>query len=101
MRDLRTAFFASGSLDLFAAISKVKTLQFEPSSYTQNSISIHRSLKRIQKQPYPFRTVMKRPDGIADIDSVTERDGEGATLGDGRCDGRLEEIQVVCCSPGT
>ena len=28
-----TAFFASGSLDLLAVISKVSMLQFEPSSY--------------------------------------------------------------------
>lgn len=34
MRDLRTAFLASGRRDLFAAISKVKTLHAEPSSYT-------------------------------------------------------------------
>ena len=30
--DLRTAFFAKGSRDLFAAISNVKTLHAEPSS---------------------------------------------------------------------
>lgn len=36
VRDFRTAFRASGSRDLLAAISKVKTLHDEPSSYMTN-----------------------------------------------------------------
>jgi len=37
---------------------------------------------------------MQRPDGVADIDSITQRERERAALGDGGRDGWFEEIHV-------
>lgn len=65
VRDLRTAFFANGRRDLLEAISKVKTLQGEPSSYTyQAPISNRISPLGVGDSAgphdisYPFRSIV-------------------------------------------
>lgn len=42
----------------------------------KHNISALNLLREIQKAPYPFRTVMKCPDRIADVDPVAERERE-------------------------
>jgi hypothetical protein len=49
---------------------------------------------------YPLGAIVERPDRLVDVDSFAKRIGKGGSLGDGRCDGRLEKVHVCSTVPG-
>lgn len=49
---------------------------------------------------YPLGAIVEGPNGLVDVDSFTERVGKGRSLGNGRRDGRLEEVHVYSNVPG-
>lgn len=117
VRDLRTAFLANGRRDLFAAISKVKILQADPSSYMVASKSLCQLQYPTVRQTrltsagkgleaYPLGRIVKGPNRIGDIHSVSKRVRKGAAFRDRRCDSGFEEIHCdrrqwwVGMSPG-
>ena len=82
VRDLRTAFLANGRRDLFAAISKVKMLQGDPSSYMSLRVSsdFHRCAAtqgsecgRRGWRTYPLGRIVKGPNRFGNINSVSKR----------------------------
>lgn len=48
--------------------------------------------EKVHEASYPFRSIMKSPNGVSNINSVSEGVRKGAAFGDGRCDSRFEEI---------
>lgn len=45
--------------------------------------------------PYSLCAVMQCPDGVVEVDAISERVTKRGPLGDGRCDRRLEEVHGV------
>lgn len=89
MRNLRSAFFASGRRARFAAISKEKMLHLLPSSWTL-SVWLTRSILPAHLA-YSSHTVVQRPDGLIKINALTKRVRERWAFGDRR-DGRFQEV---------
>lgn len=91
VRSFFRAFFARGNRARLAVMSKENMLQFDPSSYwhCQQKLRICRPIRLVT---YSSCTVVKCPDGLINIDDVSEGIRKGRPLGYGGRDCRFQEI---------
>lgn len=90
VRSFLRAFLARGRRERLVVMSKEKMLQFDPSSWDGYQLSA--GVTGGKRHTYTPGAVVQGPDGLVDIDNISEGIREGRTLGNGRCYSRLQEI---------